>query len=1427
MCEFLFFVWRLRRGFKMASRSASFKNPPVLKDYKKYKQEVELWRVCCKLEKTEQGPALALSLPDNSIKEKLIEELGVKKLGTETGVDALLTFLDKYLLKEEIHEAYDAYTEFDSHEKLGDISMEDYIIDFEKKFQRIKNKKMDLPDHVLAFRLLDKAHLDTQMKKLVISGVDYEEPNLLEQMTASLKKFCGKGMSMCSASDSNVKVIEEGYYGASNAAKRFQDGGRGSSFDYNYNAGNAKRFQDGGRSGSSFDQGAGNPRFQDGGRSGSSFGSRPRQNKMGEDGKTLQCHICGSVYHFASRCPDKSRVSTGSGMGYKRYNKALLAEVQLFTGNHEDELLTLVSEARNSAVLDSGCPSTVTGKLWLSTYLDSLSEEERDSITWAQSGTIFKFGAGPSHRSTGSVSFPCTIGKTSCRITADVVDCNIPLLFGRHSMKKAGTVLHLDEDRATMFGEPIELETTTSGHYCVPLHSQSNIGLVAVDSLLSDSEVQYKQLEKLHKQFAHPSERSLLNLLSDAGVKGESIVKTVGQITSSCEICKRFRKTQPRPVTCVPLAHDFNDVLTMDLKFWRPGTYFFHMIDAATRFSKSVVIRDKRPATIIDKFMLAWVGTFGKPKKILTDNGGEFANTDFLSMAQNLDIEVLTTPAYSPWSNGLCERNHCVIDENVAKLLQENPTLSLEVALTWACNAKNSLSMVYGYSPYQLVFGRNPNLPSVLSSDLPALENVTSSKTFANHLEALHNSREAFIKAEASDRIRRALRSKTRNYERSYQTGDKVYYQRDGKWKGPGKVVGQDGKVVLVRHGSVYVKVHLCRLTRQDDGNSVEPKPCPGPDPDVKNEDHAESESDEIENDDHSLQLPNASSNTNDQEEPSPDKDKAEPCEAVPPQPLEQMQTNDQDNDVPNSPIRRSARNVDRVDYKKLNDVGTTVYSVVIPKSEQNSSECLIAKKEELEKLIKFQTYDVVEDQGQHAISTRWVMTTKEGKPRARLVARGFEDDSVVQSDSPTVGKSSMRLFLVLAASQGWTVSTTDIASAFLQGQELKRDVFVKPPKEANISGKLWRLKRCLYGLNDAARQFYLSVCGELAKLDCEKSSLDPSVYCKFNQSGSDSTLSGMLLSHIDDFLHAGDGNFDRSVMGPLRTRFIAGKVQDQNFSYVGFQIVQKEHGITLDMNEYVEGVEIPKVDIDRQKDKSDLLSSKEQTTFRSIIGSLNWIVQGVRPDVAHELTVLSVKSQAPTVKDLLRAVKLLSNLVRDENFILIPKLPNCPKSWKIVVFTDASHANQADGISSTYGLIVFIFSGKTCAPLSWRSGKIRRVVRSTLAAETLALVEGLEEAIFHQKLLSEIIPGCSVPILGVVDNKSLVESVRSTKSVDDRRLRIDIGEIKEMLAENVVDSVMWCPGSLQISDCLTKIGADGSLLRKTLQTGHCSFLDI
>ena len=151
--------------------------------------------------------------------------------------------------------------------------------------------------------------------------------------------------------------------------------------------------------------------------------------------------------------------------------------------------------------------------------------------------------------------------------------------------------------------------------------------------------------------------------------------------------------------------------------------------------------------------------------KINYDNGSEFANEELLQVQSMLNIEPSPTRSESVYQNGICKRNHEVVDLILTKLVKEYPQTPKEVLLKWASTSKNSLQMVEGFSPHQLVFGRNPHLPNFW--------------TPLRHLASLHAARKEFIESESSVKIKRALRHKIRTNEINFEPGDKVYYLGD------------------------------------------------------------------------------------------------------------------------------------------------------------------------------------------------------------------------------------------------------------------------------------------------------------------------------------------------------------------------------------------------------------------------------------------------------------------------------------------------------------------------------------------------------------------------------------------------------------------------------------------------------------------------
>ncbi len=219
--------------------------------------------------------------------------------------------------------------------------------------------------------------------------------------------------------------------------------------------------------------------------------------------------------------------------------------------------------------------------------------------------------------------------------------------------------------------------------------------------------------------------------------------------------------------------------------------------------------------------------------------------------------------------------------------------------------------------------------------------------------------------------------------------------------------------------------------------------------------------------------------------------------------------------------------------------------------------------------------------------------------------------------------------------------------------------------------------------------------------------------------------------------------------------------------------------------------------------------------------GSLNWIVRGTRPDKSFELIDASTKFQTGKIEDLVRLRKTLVSMKENKAEIYFPNLGD-PVGWTLVCFTDAALGNLNNGKDSTGGHIVLLMNTRTnmCSVLDWQSNKIKRVVRSTLAAEALSLCDGLENAIFLRDVLAEVwnTPE-KIKILGVVDNMSVVDAISSTTSVADKRLRREISAIKEMLSGNEVTSI-----KLQLADVLTKRGVNDASLLQVVQEGSYNF---
>ena len=177
---------------------------------------------------------------------------------------------------------------------------------------------------------------------------------------------------------------------------------------------------------------------------------------------------------------------------------------------------------------------------------------------------------------------------------------------------------------------------------------------------------------------------------------------------------------------------------------------------------------------------------------------------------------------------------------------------------------------------------------------------------------------------------------------------------------------------------------------------------------------------------------------------------------------------------------------------------------------------------------------------------------------------------------------------------------------------------------------------------------------------------------------------------------------------------------------------------------------------------------------LRGIIGQANWAASQSRPNASFDVTDMSINMKHLQVKHLLEASKLIRKLKSEYCGLVFPRLGDF-RTFRLVTFTDVAYANMSDGVSIADGQTVFLFAeNQSCCPLAWSVNKIKLVVRSTIAAETLSMIDGLEIAFY----LGCILTGSFIKIRenvmsieSLTDNKSLFDSIHSTKLTNDKMM--------------------------------------------------------
>ena len=162
----------------------------------------------------------------------------------------------------------------------------------------------------------------------------------------------------------------------------------------------------------------------------------------------------------------------------------------------------------------------------------------------------------------------------------------------------------------------------------------------------------------------------------------------------------------------------------------------------------------------------------------------------------------------------------------------------------------------------------------------------------------------------------------------------------------------------------------------------------------------------------------------------------------------------------------------------------------------------------------------------------------------------------------------------------------------------MDREVYLKPA-DVCPSAEVWKLKRCIYGLNDAPRAWYDRVRQEMTQLGATISAFDNAMFLWH----SDGDLIGMLVSHVDDFAFCGTKEWHKNIISQLKLDFKISATAQGAFKYVGLNVIQSKGCVKIDQNAYISAIRPISVPEGRLQESDRSLTPDEKSQLRSVAG--------------------------------------------------------------------------------------------------------------------------------------------------------------------------------------------------------------------------------
>lgn len=450
---------------------------------------------------------------------------------------------------------------------------------------------------------------------------------------------------------------------------------------------------------------------------------------------------------------------------------------------------------------------------------------------------------------------------------------------------------------------------------------------------------------------------------------------------------------------------------------------------------------------------------------------------------------------------------------------------------------------------------------------------------------------------------------------------------------------------------------------------------------------------------------------------------------------------------------------------------------------------------------------------GKRAIDSKWVYKIKY-KPsgeieryKAWLVAKGFTQMEGVDfhdTFAPVAKLVTVRSLLAVAVKKGWHTHQLDVNNAFLHG-DLHEDVYMKIPQGfgKRDDNRVCKLKKSLYGLKQASRNWYQNFTTSLQRLGFRQSRADHSLFL-LKEKGTfiaaliyvdDVVITGNDLNKIQetkDFLH---GEFSIKDLGPLKF-------------FLGIEVTRTTRGMVLSQRKYTLDIledagmlgcrpsSFP-MEQNLKLDKRDQEGRVDANQYRRLIGRLLYL-QATRPDIAYSVNVLSQFVCDPRESHLEAAHRVLRYLkATPGQGILLTK----DGGTNLTAYCDSDWLGCPITRRSRTGYLLLLGG----APISWKSKKQSVVSRSSAEAEYRAMATTVSEILWMRWLLKELEMPCNGPTQLFCDNEA-ARNIANNPVFHERtkHVEMDCYFVRERVESKEIQT-MQIHTTVQIADVFTK----------------------